>query len=160
MINLWKVETVAFTFEESNIYYYIISPWKLVKDPGTDVTAGLTSIKFTIRICQWLYIHQIPRYLSHSNTSTIQIIASEVQSEGRYSFSICDHFWPRDKILFFLDLFVPWSTSFIQYFWGYKSSKNDEDAVLCTRLYIEPTEALVEQERNRILLILLNVVIR
>ena len=57
---------------------------------------------------------------SPPSSYAIQILASEDQSEGRYSFSNPAHFWPMDTIRDVLALLYQELQKFLQHFLGSK----------------------------------------
>ena len=81
----------------------------------------------------------------------IQILVSEIQSEGRYSFSDRAHFGPLDIIRDILTFLYQDIHNFYSIFRVFKGSKKDKIVISCTRLYIDPTETLTGQARKRIL---------
>ena len=80
-----------------------------------------------------------------------QFLVSEVQSEGRYSFSNRAHFWPLDIIWDVLACLYQDLHNFYRIFRVLKSSKKYENIMSCTRIYVDPTEDLTGKGRKMIL---------
>ena len=87
--------------------------------------------------------------ICHSNLSVRCLVRGEIFLLKARPFLAWQHNMER------FGHFVPGSRSFLQHFLGSKSSKKDKNMMSCNRLYVEPTEAVIDQARKRRLLSLL-----